>query len=88
MSRYKASEASKDPSSAFKFGTLTKTAATRHTFTEVAAVAVTKIAIGNPHPIPAKEKKLAIEPSILRKYDVYWLELAINPQRGFKKHDR
>ena len=34
---------------------------------------VTKVAIGNPHPIPAKEKKLEIEPSILKKYDVYWL---------------
>jgi hypothetical protein len=43
----KASETSKDPSSAFKFGTLTKTAATRDTFTQVVAVPVTKVAIGN-----------------------------------------
>jgi hypothetical protein len=44
----KASEASQDPSSAFAFGTFAKIAATRDTFSQVSAVPVTKVAIGNP----------------------------------------
>src|SRR5271166_6345577 len=35
--------------------------------------------IGRPLVFTAGEKKLQIEPSTLRQYDVYWLQLAVSP---------
>jgi hypothetical protein len=80
----KAAKASTDPSSAFDLSQATADASTKTAFTEAAAVLVTKIAIGKPLVFSAKEKGLQIEPSILRAYDVYWLQLAINPRQDLR----
>jgi hypothetical protein len=45
---------------------------------------ITKVDIGHPLLFPAKEKGLKIEPSISKAFDVYWLQMAINPREDLR----
>lgn len=78
----KASGTSLNPSTAFAFS---KTAeVTSKKLSEVTALLITKVDIGHPLVFPAKEKGLKIEPSISKAFDVYWLQMAINPREDLR----
>jgi hypothetical protein len=35
--------------------------------------------LGQPLPFTAKDKSLTVEPSLVRRYDIYWIDLAFSP---------
>src|SRR5262249_174640 len=79
-----AREATENPSSAFEFGKAVQATTEKKDLSVVTALPVSKIAIGNVHVLNAKEKGLKIEPSTNQEYDVYWVQMAINPYEDLR----
>ncbi len=59
--------------------TATKVAAADTRVASATLVRLTDIRFGQPIAFPAHDKKLAVEPSIAKRYDVYWIEFVVSP---------
>jgi hypothetical protein len=80
----KLSTARQDPSTAFEFGEVTKVALQDTSVSQVAAVLLATVAIGKPLILTAKEKGLQLPSSISAAFDVYWMQLAVNPRSDLR----
>jgi hypothetical protein len=49
-------------------------------------VAIGKADFGKPIIVPSREKHLAVEPSTLSQYEVYWVEFAFTPDEDVSKY--
>ena len=80
----KFSTAGRNPSAAFDFGDATKVAARNRPVSGTTAVVLDTVDIGNPLILTAAEEKLQPPASISRDYDIFFLELALNPKEDLR----
>ncbi len=74
----------RNPSAALDFGNLTKVALGDASISQAAVVLLTTVAIGHPLILRAEEKGLKLPSSISDVFDVYWVQLAVNPREDLR----
>ena len=77
-------EHSAQPAGIIRFTQLKQEANRNGLVAAVTNVELGNVDVGRPYIFPAKEKNMTIEPSILRQFDVYWLQFAINPREDLR----
>lgn len=80
----KFSASGQNPSAAFDFGDATKVAVRDKSVGETTAVVLDTVDIGNPLILTASEEKLRPPASILRDFDVFLVQLALNPKEDLR----
>lgn len=80
----KVSASRPDATAAFDFGKLTRIALANTSISQTTAVFLTTVAIGKPIILTADEQNLKVPPSISKHFDVYWVQLAINPRADLR----
>jgi len=80
----KFSTAGQNPSAAFDFGDATKVAVRDRSVGGTTAVVLDTVDIGNPLILTAAEERLQPPASILRDFDVFLVQLALNPKEDLR----
>jgi len=80
----KLSSSGRDPSAAFEFGDATKVAVRDKSVDQATAVVLDTVDIGKPLILTAAEEKLRPPASILRDFDVFLVQLALNPKEDMR----
>jgi hypothetical protein len=83
LSADKFSSGGQDPSTAFDFAKA-KVTFRDTSVNKVTEVLLTTVAIGIPLILTADDKKLVLPRTIANAYDVYWLQLALNPKTDLR----